>query len=75
MKGKIKFFDYARGYGFILGDDGNDYFVHITDVEGLDGLKTAYPRAGQRVEITSTQMKPKGMTAKCRIITDDETTD
>lgn len=28
IKGKVKWFDVAKGYGFIAGDDGKDYFVH-----------------------------------------------
>jgi CspA family cold shock protein len=28
MKGKIKWYKKNSGYGFILGDDGKDYFVH-----------------------------------------------
>lgn len=27
MTGKIKFFDWKKGFGFIAGDDGKDYFV------------------------------------------------
>jgi len=27
MKGKVKFFDIAKGFGFIVGDDGKEYFV------------------------------------------------
>ena len=30
MKGKIKFFNDAKGFGFITGEDGKDYFVHST---------------------------------------------
>ena len=28
QKGKIKFYNKARKFGFIVGDDGNDYFFH-----------------------------------------------
>ena len=32
MKGKVKFFSGSKGYGFITGDDGKDYFVHISAI-------------------------------------------
>lgn len=28
MKGKIKFFNVTKGFGFIAGEDGKEYFVH-----------------------------------------------
>lgn len=38
MKGRVKMFNEQRGFGFILGDDANDYFVHISDVKSVDIL-------------------------------------
>lgn len=32
MKGKVKFFNEAKHFGFINGDDGTDYFVHVSQV-------------------------------------------
>lgn len=37
MKGTVKFFNRMKGFGFISGEDGKEYFVHKTAVEeGLD---------------------------------------
>jgi CspA family cold shock protein len=32
MEGKIKWYKKEKGYGFIVGDDGEDYFVHYTSL-------------------------------------------
>lgn len=28
MNGKVKFFDTTKGFGFVVSDDGKEYFVH-----------------------------------------------
>jgi len=36
MKGKVKFFNDLKGFGFITGDDSKDYFVHTSGLaEGV----------------------------------------
>ena len=32
--GKVKWFDPKKGYGFILGEQGQDVFVHYTSITG-----------------------------------------
>lgn len=40
MKGKVKWFDTAKGYGFITTETGSDIFVHYTGInkDGFRGL-------------------------------------
>jgi len=36
MKGTVKFFNEMKGFGFIAGEDGKEYFVHSTGLQ--DGV-------------------------------------
>ncbi len=59
--GTIKWFNDAKGYGFITPSDGSgDVFVHFSAIESK-GFKTL--AEGQRVEFES-QRGPKGVQAK-----------
>ncbi len=46
-RGKVKWFNENKGYGFIEQDGGPDVFVHYTVIEG-DGFRTL--NEGQEVE-------------------------
>lgn len=59
--GTVKWFNNAKGYGFILPDDGSgDIFAHYSAID-MDGYKTL--KAGQNVAFEAEQ-GPKGLHAK-----------
>jgi len=60
-EGTIKWFNAAKGFGFITPDDGtSDVFVHFSSIEG-----TGYRELieGQKVDFEAEQ-GPKGLQAK-----------
>lgn len=60
MTGTVKWFDDAKGFGFITPSDGaKDVFVHHSAING-GGFKSL--AEGQQVEF-ETQSTPKGMAA------------
>jgi len=58
-KGTVKWFNDAKGYGFITQEDGTDVFVHHTAIQGT-GFKTL--SEGQAVTFDVTD-GPKGLQA------------
>lgn len=50
--GKVKWFNEAKGFGFIQQDEGPDVFVHFRAINA-QGFKTL--AEGQRVQFTVTQ--------------------
>jgi CspA family cold shock protein len=58
--GQVKWFNNAKGFGFILPDDGgDDLFAHYSAI-GMDGYKTL--KAGQLVTFETVE-GPKGLHA------------
>jgi CspA family cold shock protein len=51
-QGTVKWFSNEKGYGFIEREDGDDLFVHYSEIT-MDGYKTLVQ--GQRVEFEVTQ--------------------
>lgn len=59
LMGTVKWFNPAKGYGFIGRDDGEDVFVHFSAVQ-MDGYKVL--KEGQKVEF-EVEKGPKGLQA------------
>ena len=49
--GNVKWFNPDKGYGFISREDGDDLFVHFSEIQ-MDGFKTL--EEGQKVEFDIT---------------------
>ena len=58
-QGMVKWFNDAKGYGFITQEDGQDVFVHYSAVQGSGFRSLA---EGDRVEFEVTR-GPKGLQA------------
>ena len=58
--GTVKWFNNAKGYGFITREGGEDIFVHYSSIRG-DGFRSL--REGQKVEF-STVDSGKGLQAQ-----------
>ena len=58
-RGSVKWFNEAKGFGFISQEDGEDVFVHFSAIQG-DGFKTL--AEGEQVEFEVTR-GPKGLQA------------
>lgn len=59
MKGTVKWFNAEKGYGFVTGEDGKDYFAHYSQIQS-DGYKSL--EQGQAVSFDVVE-GPKGPNA------------
>ena len=60
ISGTVKWFNNAKGFGFITQEQGDDVFVHFRSIRG-DGYKTL--EEGQTVEFNLIE-GPKGLQAE-----------
>ena len=70
--GKVKWFNNAKGYGFVLPDaGGEELFAHYSSID-MDGYRTL--RAGQEVDF-EVREGPKGLHAvNIRVVSEGDVT-
>lgn len=50
MKGKVKFFNTQKGFGFVSGEDEKEYFMHVSQLP-----EDTIPQENDEVEFTAEQ--------------------
>ena len=59
MNGEVKWYNIKQGYGFIIGEDGEDVFIHKSEIP----FWSIFLRKGDKIEYTKEDTK-KGLVAK-----------
>jgi CspA family cold shock protein len=57
LKGTVKWFNDDKGFGFIVAEDGNDYFAHFSQIK-KEGFKTLQEGSEVTFEITQSDKGP-----------------
>jgi len=65
--GTVKWFNNAKGYGFIARAEGEDVFVHFTAIDGQQGHRTLEERQRVRFKVVK---GPKGLQAANVVVVD-----
>ena len=59
-KGKVKWFNNQKGYGFISDEQGNDVFVHFSGLN-MEGFKTLEEGAAVEFDVTEGAKGPQAV--------------
>jgi CspA family cold shock protein len=67
VQGVVKWFDARKGFGFIVGPDGQDIFVHFSVIEQESGFRTL--NDGEMVVYSASQGAKGWAATKARSLT------
>jgi CspA family cold shock protein len=59
-KGKVKWFNERKGFGFITREDGSDLFVHYSDIDGR-GFKALAEGDEVEFDVVKSDKGPKAV--------------
>lgn len=76
MEGTISTFLPSKGYGFLRGDDGRDYFVHCNDITEsqavVEGQRVAFEEAATPKGYRARRVRPVALAGAVRYVLPDE---
>lgn len=64
MKGKVKVWLVRKGYGFISGDDGMQYFAHHSGIKSSDSYRLLIQNQEVEFDANYTQKGPRALNIK-----------
>jgi len=59
-KGTVKWFNNAKGFGFVTAEDGTEAFIHYSDIE-TEGFKSLEEGDSVEFELTEGTKGPKAV--------------
>lgn len=62
-EGTVKWFNDTKGFGFLQADDGQDVFVHHSDIQS-DGFRTLTEGARVEFELSQGEKGPKALSVR-----------
>ena len=60
-RGKVKWFNEKKGFGFITEESGTEVFVHFTEIQG-EGFKTLMDGQEVEFELVDSEKGPQAKT-------------
>lgn len=64
MTGKVKWFNNKKGYGFIVGNDGKDMFVHYSNIKSNHKYKSLQENDTVSYDVETANDKPEAVNVK-----------